>query len=96
MFFSARPTSRPRESASSCSICKPELLKPITFGKADLNAFCSPDSTFFLYTKLENGKKLLMRQPLNGGEAKQIFPDFAQFASLTRRRKNRGGTHHRG
>ena len=24
-----------------------------------------------------------MRQPLNGGEAKQIFPDFAQFASLT-------------
>jgi eukaryotic-like serine/threonine-protein kinase len=57
--------------------------KPITSGKADLNAFCSPDSTFFLYTKLENGKKLLMRQPLEGGEAKQIFPDFAQFASLT-------------
>jgi Tol biopolymer transport system component len=57
--------------------------KPITFGKADTNAFCSPDSTFFLYTMLGNGKKLLMRQPLNGGEAKQIFPDFAEFASLT-------------
>jgi Tol biopolymer transport system component len=57
--------------------------KPITSGKADLNASCSPDSTFFLYTRLENGKKLLMRQPLDGGEAKQIFPDFAQFASLT-------------
>ena len=57
--------------------------KPITFGKADLNAYCSPDSTFFLYTKLEKGKQLLMRQPLSGGEAKQLFPDFAQFASLT-------------
>ncbi len=57
--------------------------KPITFGKADLNAFCSPDSTFFLYTKLEKGKQLLMRQSLSGGEAKQIFPDFAQFASLS-------------
>ncbi len=57
--------------------------KPITFGKVDANAFCSPDSSFFLYTILENGKKLLMRQPLNGGEAKQIFPDFVQFASLT-------------
>ncbi len=57
--------------------------KPITFGKADLNAFCSPDSTFFLYTKLENGKKLLTRQPLNGGEAKQISTDFAEFGSLT-------------
>ncbi len=57
--------------------------QPITFGKVDGNAFCSPDSTFFLYTQLENGKKRLMRQPLNVGEAKQIFSDFAQFASLT-------------
>ena len=57
--------------------------KAITFGKADLNAFCSPDSSFFLYTKLENGKKILMRQPLSGGEAKQVFPDFAQFGSLS-------------
>ena len=57
--------------------------KPITFGKADLNAFCSPDSTFFLYTKLVNGRKLLMRQPLDGGEAKQIFSEFAEFAALT-------------
>ncbi len=56
---------------------------PITFGKVDVNAFCSPDSTFFLYTKLENGKKTLMRQPFNGGEAKQIFSGFAEFASLT-------------
>ena len=56
--------------------------KPITFGKADMNSFCSPDSTFFLYTKLENGKKLLMRQPLNGGDSKQIFNDFAEFGSL--------------
>ncbi len=57
--------------------------KPLTFGKADVNAFCSPDSSFFLYTKLVNGKKLLMRQPLEGGEAKQIYPEFAEFAALT-------------
>jgi Tol biopolymer transport system component len=57
--------------------------KPITFGKADMNVFCSPDSTFFLYTRLENGKKFLMRQPLEAGEAKQIFPEFAQLASLS-------------
>ena len=57
-------------------------MKSMTSGKVDANAFCSPDSSFFLYTMLENGKKVLMRQPLSGGEAKQIFPDFAQFGSL--------------
>ncbi len=56
--------------------------KPITFGKADLYAVCSPDSTFFLYTRLENGRQLLMRMPLEGGEAKQIYPDTAQLVGL--------------
>jgi len=57
--------------------------KPVTSGKADQNAFCSPDSKYFLYTKLENGKKLLMRMPLEGGEAKQIYDGFVQFASIS-------------
>ncbi len=57
--------------------------KPITSGKVDANAFCSPDSTFFLYTRMENGKKFLMRMPLEGGEAKQIYSDFVQFGSLS-------------
>ena len=79
--------SMPNKATKGLSVFLLDLqagtTKPITFGKADLNAVCSPDSTFFLYTKLEQGKQLLMRQPLSGGEAKQIFPDFAQFASLT-------------
>jgi serine/threonine protein kinase len=57
--------------------------KPLTSGKADQNAFCSPDGKYFLYTKLENGKKLLMRMPLEGGEPKQIFDGFAEFASIS-------------
>jgi Tol biopolymer transport system component len=57
--------------------------KPVTSGKADQNAFCSPDSKYFLYTKLEGGKKMLMRMPLEGGEAKQIYDGFAQFASVS-------------
>ncbi len=56
---------------------------PLTNGKADQNAFCSPDSQYFLYARLEKGKKVLMRQPLNGGPAKQIFDGFAQFAMLS-------------
>ena len=79
--------SMPNKQTKGISIYLLDLqagtTKPITSGKADLNAACSPDSTFFLYTKLENGKKLLMRQSLEGGEAKQIFPDFAQFGSLS-------------
>jgi Tol biopolymer transport system component len=79
--------SKPNRETKGLSVYLLDLqagtTKPITFGKADANAFCSPDSAYFLYTRLENGKKLLMRQPLNGGEAKQLYPDFVEFASLT-------------
>ncbi len=61
--------------------------KPITSGKADQHSFCSPDSKFFLYTKLENGKSLLMRMSLAGGEARQIYDGIVQFASLSADRK---------
>jgi Tol biopolymer transport system component len=57
--------------------------KPLTSGKADQDPVCSPDNKYFLYTKLENGRKLLMRMPLEGGEARQIFDGFANFASIS-------------
>jgi Tol biopolymer transport system component len=55
----------------------------LTSGKADQHPVCSPDSKYFLYTKLENGRTLLMRMPLAGGDAKQIFDGFANFASIS-------------
>jgi serine/threonine protein kinase/Tol biopolymer transport system component len=58
-------------------------VKPLTSGKADQHAVCAPGSKYFLYTKLENGKQTLMRMPLEGGEAKQIFDGFATFASIS-------------
>jgi serine/threonine protein kinase/Tol biopolymer transport system component len=57
--------------------------KTLTNGKADQHAFCSPDSTYFLYTTLENGKSTLKRMPLMGGEPKQIYDGVAQFASIS-------------
>jgi serine/threonine protein kinase len=57
--------------------------KVLTSGKVDKNAVCSPDGTYFLYTKLENGKQLLMRMPLQGGEAKQIYPGIVQFGTIS-------------
>jgi serine/threonine protein kinase/Tol biopolymer transport system component len=57
--------------------------KPLTSGKADQDVVCSPDSQFFLYTKLENGRKVLMRMPIEGGEAKQIFDTFAVTAAIS-------------
>ena len=57
--------------------------KFVTNGKADQNAFCSPDSTYFLYAKLENGKSTLMRMPLAGGEARQIYDGTAESASIS-------------
>ena len=56
--------------------------RPVTSGKLDQAAFCSPDSKFFLYTSLEKGKQRLMRIPLEGGDAKQIYDGFATFASI--------------
>ena len=57
--------------------------KLLTSGKVDKNAVCSPDSTYFLYTKLENGKVVLMRMPLEGGEPKMIFDRMLQFGTIS-------------
>jgi Tol biopolymer transport system component len=56
---------------------------PLTKGKFDQNAECSPDGKFFIYTTLVNGKQLLMRMPMEGGEAKQLSDEFVQFASIS-------------
>jgi len=48
----------------------------VTKGKFDQNVSCSPDGKFFVYTSLVNGKQLLMRIAMEGGEPKQLSNDF--------------------
>ena len=55
----------------------------MTKGKVDQNPVCSPDSKFVLYTKLENGKQLLMEMPVTGGEGKQLSDRLIDFAALS-------------
>jgi len=65
----------------------------LTQGKSDQNALCSPDSKSFVYTTMIKGRRLLMKMPLSGGEAKQlsdrvvdfgvVSPDGQQIAALT-------------
>ncbi len=57
--------------------------KPLTNGKIDQAAMCSPDSKWFIYEKLDNGKKVLMRMPIDGGEAKQVLDKFVEVASIS-------------
>ena len=44
---------------------------------------CSPDNKFFVYTTLVNGKKLLMRMPVEGGPAQQLSDEFVEFATIS-------------
>ena len=55
----------------------------VTSGKLDQNPACSPDSTFFLYVSLVNGKNLLMRVPLQGGQPRQLSDDYVEFAAVS-------------
>ncbi|MGC2108665.1 MAG: protein kinase [Candidatus Korobacteraceae bacterium] len=65
----------------------------LTKGKLDQGASCSPDSKYFLYTTVDNGKKVLMKMGITGGEAKRVTdrvsdfgavsPDGQQIAALT-------------
>ena len=55
----------------------------LTKGRLDQNALCAPDSKYFLYTSIDNGKKLLMEMPLSGGEAKQITSRVADFGAIS-------------
>ncbi|MDR3748999.1 MAG: protein kinase [Acidobacteriota bacterium] len=63
-------------------------VKPLTTGKVDSNAFCAPDGKDFFYTSLENGKALLMRKPVDGGEARQIYSEMVQMAAISPDGKN--------
>jgi serine/threonine protein kinase len=78
--------SMPNKSTKTINVFSMDLQsgnpKLLTSGKVDKNAVCSPDGTYFLFTKLDNGKQLLMRMPLEGGEAKQIYPGIVQFATI--------------
>jgi len=56
---------------------------PITKDKFNQNVSCSSDSKFFVYTSLVNGKQLLMRMPLEGGEAKQLSDDFVYATAVS-------------
>ena len=56
---------------------------PVTNGKFDQNATCAPDGSFFVYTTLINGKQLLMKSPVGGGEARQLTDDFVQFPAIS-------------
>jgi serine/threonine protein kinase/Tol biopolymer transport system component len=55
----------------------------LTHGKVDQNAFCAPDSKYFLYTSIDNGKKLLMAMPLSGGDAKPVTSKVADFGTAS-------------
>ncbi|MDR3749499.1 MAG: protein kinase [Acidobacteriota bacterium] len=55
----------------------------LTSGKVDQNPMCSPDSQFFIYTSLRNGKQVLMRMPVGGGAAKQLYDKYVGFAAIS-------------
>jgi len=55
----------------------------VTNGKVEQNPICSPDSTFILYTKLENGRQLLMEMPVGGGQAKQLTDKLVNFGVIS-------------
>jgi serine/threonine protein kinase/Tol biopolymer transport system component len=55
----------------------------LTNGKYDQNPACSPDGKFFVYTTLANGKLLLMRMPMEGGQPKQLSEDQVNFAAIS-------------
>jgi len=55
----------------------------VTSGKVDQNPVCSTDSKYFLYTKLERGRQLLMEMPVGGGEAKQLSDKLANFGAVS-------------
>jgi Tol biopolymer transport system component len=55
----------------------------VTSGKVDQNPECSPDSQFFIYISLQNGKRVLMRMPLGGGQAKVLYDKLVEFGAIS-------------
>ena len=56
---------------------------PVTKGKFDSQAVCSPDGKFFVYTTLANGKQTAMRASIDGGDAKPLSDDFAWLPTIS-------------
>ena len=55
----------------------------VTNGKIDQNPVCSPDSKFVIYSKLEQGKQLLMEIPVAGGQARQLSDKIVDFGAIS-------------
>jgi eukaryotic-like serine/threonine-protein kinase len=55
----------------------------LTKGKYDQNPACSPDGKFFVYVSLVDGKLLLMRMPMEGGQPQQLTEDQVNFAAIS-------------
>ncbi len=55
----------------------------VTNGKIDQNPVCSPDSKFVIYSKLEQGKQLLMEIPVTGGQARQLSDKIVDFGAIS-------------
>ncbi len=55
----------------------------LTNGKSDQAPQCSPDNQFFVYVSLVNGKQLLMRMALEGGEPKRLSDDVVEFGAIS-------------
>ena len=79
--------SMPNKQTKGISVYLLELqtgnVKPLTSGKLDQGAVCAPDSQSFVYGSLENGKQVLMRKPLDGGEARQLYPETTQGGAFS-------------
>ena len=56
---------------------------PLTKGKADQAPVCAPDSKWFIYEALENGKRVLMRMSFDGGQAKQVVDKLVELATIS-------------
>ncbi|HEY4931385.1 MAG TPA: protein kinase [Terriglobales bacterium] len=57
--------------------------KALTSGKFDQSPVCSPDSQYFVYTTIVNGKQFVMRMAAEGGQSKQLSDDFVEFAAIS-------------
>jgi len=55
----------------------------LTNGKFDQNPACSPDGEFFVYTTLVNGKLLLNRMSMEGGQPQQLSEDVVSFGAIS-------------
>ncbi|HLI63040.1 MAG TPA: protein kinase [Terriglobales bacterium] len=89
--------SMPNKQTRAINIYRLDLqsgsLNQLTKGKIDQTPACSPDGKSFLYTSIDQGRRLLMEMPLSGGQPRRISnqvtdfgvfsPDGQQIAALT-------------